>query len=124
MSASDAPILEARGLVKRFGQVVALAGADFDLYPGEIVAIIGDNGAGILAVEYASGRLLRRVVGRAPWDYGDARLAVDGLVRLDYLPLWAAFGLGLERLHDLLTGRRPRDAARARARARCAWRRS
>jgi fructose transport system ATP-binding protein len=40
------PILEARGLVKRYGQVVALDGADFELYPGEIAAIIGDNGAG------------------------------------------------------------------------------
>jgi fructose transport system ATP-binding protein len=41
-----APILEARGLVKKYGQVVALNGADFDLRPGEILAIIGDNGAG------------------------------------------------------------------------------
>src|SRR5437870_10639639 len=40
------PILEARGLVKKYGQVVALNGADFELYPGEILAIIGDNGAG------------------------------------------------------------------------------
>ena len=40
------PILEARGLVKRFGPVTALNGADFDLYPGEILAVIGDNGAG------------------------------------------------------------------------------
>jgi fructose transport system ATP-binding protein len=40
------PILEGRGLVKSFGQVVALNGADFELYPGEITAIIGDNGAG------------------------------------------------------------------------------
>ena len=39
------PILEARGLVKHFGHV-GLDGADFELYPGEIVAIIGDNGAG------------------------------------------------------------------------------
>ena len=60
-------------------------------------------GSGILCVEYASGRLLRRLVGCAPWDYGRARLAVGGLVRLDYLPLWAALGLGLERLHDRLT---------------------
>jgi fructose transport system ATP-binding protein len=43
---SEQPILEARGLVKRYGQVVALNGADFELYPGEIQAIIGDNGAG------------------------------------------------------------------------------
>ena len=62
-------------------------------------------GAAILGVEYASGRLLRRLAGHAPWDYGDARFAVDGLIRLDYLPLWAAFGLGLERFHDLLVRR-------------------
>ena len=62
-------------------------------------------GIGILGVEYASGRLLRRLAGHAPWDYGDARVAVDGLIRLDYLPLWAVFGLGLERFHDLLVGR-------------------
>jgi fructose transport system ATP-binding protein len=43
---AEAPILEARGLVKTYGQVVALNGADFDLMHGEILAIIGDNGAG------------------------------------------------------------------------------
>src|SRR4051812_14557522 len=40
------PVLEARGLVKHYGPVVALDGADLELYPGEILAIIGDNGAG------------------------------------------------------------------------------
>jgi fructose transport system ATP-binding protein len=40
------PVLEARGLVKRFGQVIALNETDFDLFPDEITAIIGDNGAG------------------------------------------------------------------------------
>ena len=40
------PIVKARGLVKRFGSVTALNGADFDLYPGEVLAVIGDNGAG------------------------------------------------------------------------------
>lgn len=59
-------------------------------------------GAGIVAVEYGSGKLMRRVLGSAPWDYGTARFAVDGLVRLDYLPLWSAYGLALERLHDVL----------------------
>ncbi len=42
----DTQVLAARGLWKRFGKVTALAGADFDLYPGEILAVIGDNGAG------------------------------------------------------------------------------
>jgi fructose transport system ATP-binding protein len=40
------PILEGRGLVKRYGHVTALAGSDFELMPGEILAVIGDNGAG------------------------------------------------------------------------------
>jgi len=40
------PILKARGLDKRFGKVTALDQADFDLYPGEVLAVIGDNGAG------------------------------------------------------------------------------
>ncbi|MEU6882302.1 ATP-binding cassette domain-containing protein [Streptomyces sp. NPDC046712] len=40
------PVLKARGLVKRYGQVTALDGADFDLMPGEVLAVIGDNGAG------------------------------------------------------------------------------
>jgi simple sugar transport system ATP-binding protein len=40
------PLLEARGIVKSFGRVQALRGADFTVYPGEVVALIGDNGAG------------------------------------------------------------------------------
>jgi fructose transport system ATP-binding protein len=40
------PIIEARGLIKTFGSVVGLDGADFELYPGEVLAVIGDNGAG------------------------------------------------------------------------------
>jgi fructose transport system ATP-binding protein len=40
------PAIAARGLVKTFGQVVALDGTDFELWPGEILAVIGDNGAG------------------------------------------------------------------------------
>lgn len=43
---SREPILTARGLVKRYGRVTALDHADFDLYPGEVLAVIGDNGAG------------------------------------------------------------------------------
>jgi fructose transport system ATP-binding protein len=43
---STQPILQAKGLNKRYGRVVALDNADFDLMPGEILAVIGDNGAG------------------------------------------------------------------------------
>ncbi|WP_159612488.1 ATP-binding cassette domain-containing protein [Glutamicibacter sp. JC586] len=40
------PILRARNLVKTFGRVVGLDGVSLDLYPGEVLAVIGDNGAG------------------------------------------------------------------------------
>jgi simple sugar transport system ATP-binding protein len=40
------PILEARDVVKSFGRVRALRGASFTIYPGEVVALVGDNGAG------------------------------------------------------------------------------
>ena len=44
---SNAPIvMQAKGLVKRYVQVTALDGADFELRAGEILAVIGDNGAG------------------------------------------------------------------------------
>jgi fructose transport system ATP-binding protein len=43
---NSALVMEARGLVKRYGHVTALDGADFELLPGEILAVIGDNGAG------------------------------------------------------------------------------
>jgi fructose transport system ATP-binding protein len=40
------PTLSARGLVKHYGRVTAIDGADFDVYPGEVLAVVGDNGAG------------------------------------------------------------------------------
>ncbi|QOL82698.1 ATP-binding cassette domain-containing protein [Pseudooceanicola spongiae] len=40
------PILSAKNLVKRYGRVTALDHCDFELMPGEILAVIGDNGAG------------------------------------------------------------------------------
>jgi fructose transport system ATP-binding protein len=40
------PVLTATGLSKRYGNVVAMDGADFELREGEVLAVIGDNGAG------------------------------------------------------------------------------
>lgn len=43
---TDTPLLEAHGIVRRFGHVQALDHVEFTVYPGEICALIGDNGAG------------------------------------------------------------------------------
>jgi fructose transport system ATP-binding protein len=61
------PILTCRGLMKRYGTVVAMNGADFDLYPGEITAIIGDNGAG-------KSTLVKAIAGAVTPDHGEIRL--------------------------------------------------
>jgi fructose transport system ATP-binding protein len=64
---SVTPILSARGLVKRYGHVTALAGSDFDLMPGEILAVIGDNGAG-------KSSLIKCLSGAVIPDEGEIRL--------------------------------------------------
>ena len=45
-SRSNGPVLEARGISKRYGAVEALTRVDFEVYSGEVVALVGDNGAG------------------------------------------------------------------------------
>ncbi|GAA2851232.1 ATP-binding cassette domain-containing protein [Nonomuraea rubra] len=61
------PVLQARGLVKRYGHVTALDGADFDLMPGEVLAVIGDNGAGKTS-------LIKALTGALQPDTGEIRL--------------------------------------------------
>jgi len=46
VTTNGSPVLQAKGLTKRYGRVVAIDGSDLELYPGEILAVIGDNGAG------------------------------------------------------------------------------
>lgn len=65
--ANEDPILTARGLVKRYGRVTALDNADFDLYRGEILAVIGDNGAG-------KSSLIKAISGAVHPDAGEIRL--------------------------------------------------
>jgi fructose transport system ATP-binding protein len=60
-------VFQARGLVKRYGGVTALDGADFDLRAGEILAVIGDNGAG-------KSSLIKALSGAVIPDAGELRL--------------------------------------------------
>ncbi|WP_380171614.1 ATP-binding cassette domain-containing protein [Kineococcus sp. DHX-1] len=70
-SATQTPVLQARGLVKTYGKVVGLDGVDVDLYPGEVLAVIGDNGAG-------KSTLIKALTGAVVPDAGELRL--DGKV--------------------------------------------
>lgn len=45
-SSAKVPLIETRGLVKKFGSFTALNGVDLTVYPGEVHALLGDNGAG------------------------------------------------------------------------------
>ncbi|TXS75496.1 sugar ABC transporter ATP-binding protein [Streptomyces sp. me109] len=65
--AAPPPVLSARGLVKRYGHVTAIDGADFDLMPGEVLAVIGDNGAGKTS-------LIKALTGALVPDAGEIRL--------------------------------------------------
>jgi simple sugar transport system ATP-binding protein len=58
------PLLEARQIVKSFGRVQALRGANFTVYPDEVVALVGDNGAG-------KSTLVKSLVGVHPPDSGE-----------------------------------------------------
>ena len=52
---------------------------------------------GIFSFEYISGTFLKRH-GMCPWDYSHAKTNIDGVIRLDYAPLWMAAGLLFERI--------------------------
>ena len=66
---SRTAVLSARGLIKTFGRVVGLDGVDLNLYPGEVLAIIGDNGAG-------KSTLIKCLTGALVPDAGE--LVLDG----------------------------------------------
>lgn len=67
MPSPEAPLLEARGLRRRFGAVQVLAGLDLTLAPGEVLLILGANGAG-------KSTLLRILAGLARPDGGTVRV--------------------------------------------------
>ena len=86
------PILTARGLVKRYGRVTALDHADFELYPNEILAVIGDNGAG-------KSSLIKALSGAITADEGEIRL--DGKPVSFESPI-AARDAGIETVYQTL----------------------
>jgi fructose transport system ATP-binding protein len=83
-------VLQAKGLVKRYGQVTALDGADFELRAGEILAVIGDNGAG-------KSSLIKCLSGAVVPDEGE--LLLDGQ-RVDFKTPMGARRAGIETVYQ------------------------
>jgi D-xylose transport system ATP-binding protein len=69
IAAQKAPLLEVRGLSKRFGAVKALTDVDFEVRAGEVVALVGDNGAG-------KSTLIKAIAGIQPGEEG--QFFIDG----------------------------------------------
>lgn len=67
IGSAEQPLLSVSGLAVRFGPVQALAGVDLEIAPGEIVALVGENGAGKTTV-------IRCVAGDIPPTSGEIRL--------------------------------------------------
>ena len=86
------PILKARGLVKRFGRVVALDHCDFDLMPGEILGVIGDNGAG-------KSTLIKAISGALSAD--DGEIWLEGQ-KVSFTSPIAARDAGIETVYQTL----------------------
>jgi fructose transport system ATP-binding protein len=86
------PALQARGLVKRYGRVTAIDGADFDLYAGEVLAVVGDNGAG-------KSSLIKALSGALVPDAGT--ILLDGEETRFHSPLDARRA-GIETVHQTL----------------------
>lgn len=61
---SNIPLLELRGVSKRFGAIQALDKVDFDVRAGEIMALVGDNGAG-------KSTLIKGIAGNYPFEEGE-----------------------------------------------------
>ena len=84
--ASQPPLLQVDGLLRRFGGLVAVNKVSFEVRPGEIVGLIGPNGAGKTT-------LFNIISGHLAADEG--RVAFDGRDMTDArAPRWARAGVG------------------------------
>ena len=57
---------------------------------------------GIYVIEFGSGWILEKIIGRCPWDYGSGRYTLMGYIRLDYAPFWLILALIFDPVSALL----------------------
>ncbi|HUX21700.1 MAG TPA: ATP-binding cassette domain-containing protein [Spirochaetia bacterium] len=114
---AKSPTLEMKGISKSFGVVQALSGVDFEVYPAEVVGLVGDNGAGkstlvkVIAGTYKpdSGEYLfesKRVQINSPSDARDLGIQTvyQDLALCDNLDVVANLYLGREQHRKLIPG--------------------
>ena len=77
------PLLELRDLVVRYGSITALQGINISVHSGELVALLGSNGAGKSTTLRAASRLLPLAQGSIRWHGGDlGRVSTERTVKL------------------------------------------
>ena len=91
MNAGNMPLLELRGLVKRFGALVVTDKVSLTVAPGELHALIGPNGAG-------KSCLIGQITGELSSDQGEVHFSGS---RIDHLPVHARARLGLSRAYQV-----------------------
>ena len=83
VSPPAAPLLELRDLVVRYGSITALQGINITVHSGELVALLGSNGAGKSTTLRAASRLLPLAQGSIRWHGGDlGRVSTERTVKL------------------------------------------
>ena len=83
VSTPAAPLLELRDLVVRYGSITALQGINISVHSGELVALLGSNGAGKSTTLRAASRLLPLSQGSIRWHGGDlGRVSTERTVKL------------------------------------------
>jgi branched-chain amino acid transport system ATP-binding protein len=83
VSPPAAPLLELRDLVVRYGSITALQGINIAVHSGELVALLGSNGAGKSTTLRAASRLLPLAQGSIRWHGGDlGRVSTERTVKL------------------------------------------
>ena len=83
VSPAAAPLLELRDLVVRYGSITALQSINIAVHSGELVALLGSNGAGKSTTLRAASRLLPLSQGAIRWHGGDlGRLSTERTVKL------------------------------------------
>ncbi len=79
-----------------YGAAAALKPLALRLRQGPLLLRGGIYTGLIYTGEYLSGKFLKKH-GMCPWDYSHAKYNIDGVIRLDYAPVWFTLGLVFER---------------------------